>query len=62
MVVMGGRREIQYISHLHGDVFLLLRREFISFFLWYLNLVNPMKCKKQIAIICTRKQNPEGFW
>ena len=29
----------QPISHLHDDVFLLLRPEFVSFFLLYLNLV-----------------------
>ena len=29
----------QPIGHLHDDVFLLLRPEFISFFLSYLNLV-----------------------
>ena len=35
VLVMNG----QPISHLHDDVFLLLRPEFDSFFLLYLNLV-----------------------
>ena len=33
----------RWIGHLHYDVFLLLRPEFILFFLSYLNLVIPVR-------------------
>ena len=35
------------IGHLHDNVFLLLRPEFISFFLSYLNLLILVSFKKQ---------------
>ena len=35
------------MGHLHDDVSLLLRPEFISFFLSYLNLVVPVRFKKR---------------
>ena len=50
------------IGHLHDGVILLLRRESFSFFRSSLNLVIPEWFKKTTALICTRKQNPKGFW
>ena len=35
------------IGHLHDGVILLLRPEFFSFFFSYLNLVAPVRFKKQ---------------
>ena len=49
------------IGHLHDGVSLLLRIEFFSFFLSHLNLVIPGRFNTK-AIICTRKEKPEGFW
>ena len=39
------KKVLQIMGHLHDDVFLLLRPEFISFLLSYLNLVVPVRCK-----------------
>ena len=44
------------IGYLRDDMFLLLK-EFISFFLLYLNLVILPK-----ALTCARKQNSKGIW
>ena len=51
------------IANFHDDVFLLLhvRPEFI-FFSFIFKFVNPSEVKIAIALICKRKQNPEGFW
>ena len=51
------------ITKFHDDVFLLLhvRPEFI-FFSFIFKFVNPSEVKIAIALICKRKQNPEGFW
>ena len=50
------------IANFHDDVFLLLhvRPEFI-FFSFIFKIVNPCEVKIAIALICKRKQNPEGF-
>ena len=51
------------IANFHDDVFLLLhvRPEYI-FFSFIFKIVNPSEIKIAIALICKRKQNPEGFW
>lgn len=51
------------IANFYDDVFLLLhvRSEFI-FFSFKFKFVNPSEVKIAIALICKRKQNPEGFW
>ena len=51
------------IANFHDDVFLLLhvRPEYI-FFSFIFKIVNPSEVKIAIALICKRKQNPEGFW
>ena len=38
-----GMELVSNAGHLHDDVFLLIRPEFISFFLSYLNLVTPVR-------------------
>ena len=48
-------------GHLHDGVILLVRPECFSFFLSYLNFGNPGEVWITKALICTRKQNPEGF-
>ena len=48
-------------GHLHDGVILLLRPESFSLFLSYLNFGNPGEVWITKALICTRKQNPEGF-
>ena len=48
-------------GYLRDDLFLLLK-EFISFFLSYLNLVIPLRFKKTKTLTCRRKQNPERIW
>ena len=50
------------IANFHDDVFLLLhvRPEFI-FFSFIFKIVNPCEVKIAIALICKRKQNPEGL-
>ena len=48
-------------GRLHDGVILLVRPESFSFFLSYLNFGNPGEVWITKALICTRKQNPEGF-
>ena len=61
VVVFDKSIAISIIGHLHDGVILLLRPESFSFFFSYLNLVIPARFMTK-AVICTRKQNPEGFW
>ena len=51
------------IANFYYDVFLLLhvRPEFIIFSFIF-KFVNPSEVKIAVALICKRKQNPEGFW
>ena len=49
-------------GHLHEDVILLLRPESFSFYLSYSIFGNLREVWTTKALICTRKQTPEGFW
>ena len=57
----GRIRELDETGHLNDDVCLLPRPEFISFsFTFKFGSLSEVKITK--ALICTRKQYPEGFW